>query len=72
MILIYIPAPDLISSFVSFYTQTKRTEQFNRTLYVIPSFEIHIDTVKHSVPLPQNKRELTLLWNDKQIQPLSN
>lgn len=67
------PAPDLFHHLVSFYTQTitsASTEQFNRTLYVIPSFEIHSDTVKRAAPLPQNKRELTLLWNDAQLQPL--
>ncbi|CAF0795016.1 unnamed protein product [Rotaria sordida] len=64
------PASDLFHHLVSFYTQTTTTEQFNRTLYVIPAFEIHIDTVKHSAPLPQNKRELILLWNDNQLQPL--
>ena len=63
------PAADLFHHLVSFYTQTK-TEQFNRTLYVIPAFEIHINTVKRSSPLPQNKRELLLLWNDNQLQPL--
>ncbi|CAF1361040.1 unnamed protein product [Adineta steineri] len=62
-------APDLFHHLVSFYTQSKSTEEFNRTLYVIPSFEIHTDTVKRSAPLPQNKRELTLLWNDNQLQP---
>jgi len=62
-------APDLFHHLVSFYTQTNPTEQFNRTLYVIPAFEIHTDTVKRSAPLPQNKRELILLWNDNQLQP---
>ncbi len=63
------PAPDLFHHLVSFYTQITTTEDFNRTLYVIPAFEIHLDTVKRSVPLPQNKRELILLWNDNQLQP---
>ena len=65
-----IPAPDLFHHLVSFYTQTTNTdEDFNRTLYVIPSFEIHSNTIERSVPLPQNKRELILLWNDHQLQP---
>lgn len=62
------PAPDLFHHFVSFYTQTSTKEDFNHTLYVIPAFEIHLDTIKRSVPLPQNKRELLLLWNDNQLQ----
>jgi hypothetical protein len=28
-----------------------------------------MNTIEHSVPLPQNKRELILLWNDNQLQP---
>ncbi|UJR31121.1 hypothetical protein I4U23_018629 [Adineta vaga] len=63
------PAPDLFHHLVAFYTQTKTTEQFNRTLYVLPAFEIHLDAVKNSAPLPQNKNELILLWNDHQLQP---
>ncbi|CAF1535640.1 unnamed protein product [Adineta ricciae] len=63
------PAPDLFHHLVSFYTQIKTTEEFNRTLYVIPSFEIHLDAVKNSAPLPQNKNELILLWNDQHLQP---
>ncbi len=67
------PSPDLFHHLVSFYTKTSPTnELFNRTLYVIPAFEIHIDTIKHSIPLPQNKRELILLWDEKQIQPFQN
>lgn len=65
------PAPDLFHHLVSFYTKSSaNVESFNRTLFVIPSFEIHLDTIRRSIPLPQNKRELILLWNDKQIQPL--
>jgi hypothetical protein len=65
-------APDLFHHLVSFYTKSKTSEIFNRTLYVIPVFEIHQDTIKRSIPLPQNKRELILLWNDKQIQPFQS
>ncbi|CAF1583402.1 unnamed protein product [Rotaria magnacalcarata] len=64
------PVSDLFHHLVSFYTQIKLIEEFNRTLYVIPAFEIHIDTVKRGTLLPQNKRELILLWNDNQLQPL--
>ena len=64
------PAPDLFHHLVSFYTQKSNTEEkFDRTLYVIPAFEIHSDAVQRAAPLPQNKRELTLLWNDAQLQP---
>lgn len=63
------PGPDLFHHLVSFYTKPSADEQFNKTLYVIPAFEIHSDTVKRSAPLPQNKRELTLLWTDSQLQP---
>jgi hypothetical protein len=63
------PAPDLFHHLVSFYSQTKSNDEFLRTLYVIPVFEIHSDTIKRAVPLPQNKRELVLLWNDAQLQP---
>jgi hypothetical protein len=64
------PAPDLFHHLVSFYIQTSSTtEDFNRTLYVIPSFEIHINNIERSIPLPQNKRELLLLWNENQVQP---
>jgi N-acetyllactosaminide beta-1,3-N-acetylglucosaminyltransferase len=65
------PSPDLFHHLVSFYTKkSNKNELFNRTLYVIPAFEIHFNTIKYSIPLPQNKRELILLWNDKQIQPI--
>ncbi|CAF0799266.1 unnamed protein product [Rotaria sp. Silwood1] len=64
------PSADLFHHLVSFYTKkTNTNEIFNRTLYVIPAFEIHINTIKRSIALPQNKRELILLWNDEQIQP---
>ncbi len=64
------PSPDLFHHLVAFYTKkSPKTELFNRTLYVIPAFEIHINTIKNSILLPQNKRELILLWNDQQIQP---
>jgi hypothetical protein len=64
------PSSDLFHHLISFYTETSTTnELFSRTLYVIPAFEIHDDTIKRSIPFPQNKRELILLWNDKQIQP---
>ncbi|CAF2912774.1 unnamed protein product [Rotaria sp. Silwood2] len=64
------PSADLFHHLVSFYTKkTNINEILNRTLYVIPAFEIHTDTIKRSIALPQNKRELILLWNDEQIQP---
>jgi hypothetical protein len=67
------PSPDLFHHLVSFYTKKGKTNEiFNRTLYVIPAFEIHTDTIKRSIPLPQNKRELILLWNDNLIQPFQN
>ncbi|CAF3530591.1 unnamed protein product [Rotaria socialis] len=67
------PAPDLFHHLVSFYTKKSMpNEMFNRTLYVIPAFEIHTDTIKRSILLPQNKRELILLWNDEHIQPFQN
>ncbi|CAF3596094.1 unnamed protein product [Adineta steineri] len=67
------PSPDLFHHLISFYTKkTSDKENFKRTLYVIPAFEIHTDTIKRSIPLPQNKRELILLWNDNQIQPFQS
>ena len=64
------PSPDLFHHLVSFYVKkTNKNENFSHTLYVIPAFEIHTDTIKRSIPLPQNKRELSLLWDDEQIQP---
>ncbi|CAF1209456.1 unnamed protein product [Rotaria sordida] len=64
------PSPDLFHHLISFYTKKfNKNEIFNRTLYVIPAFEIHSDTLKRSIALPQNKRELILLWNEEQIQP---
>jgi len=66
-------APDLFHHLIQFYTKKDdalANEQFNRTLYVIPAFEIHSETLKRAAPLPQNKRELKLLWDDKQLQPL--
>lgn len=67
-----IPSTDLFHHLITFYSQKKTDEYFNNTLYVIPTFEIDIDTLRHSLPVPQNKRELTILWNDKQIQPYEN
>lgn len=67
-----LPSPDLFHHVVSFYTKGSSKELFNSTLYVIPAFEINIDKRKDSTPLPQNKRELLLLWNDEQIQPYQN
>jgi len=66
------PSADLFHHLVTFYTQADTEELFNQTLYVIPTFEIHGETVKKDVPIPQNKRELLLLWNDKQVQPFEN
>jgi len=65
------PSPDLFHHLLSFYTKSSANTDysFNRTLFVIPAFEIHSDTIKRSIPLPQNKHELVLLWDDKQIQP---
>lgn len=65
------PSPDLFHHLINFYTKSNaNNEIFNRTLYVIPAFEIHTDTIQRGIALPQNKRELILLWNEKQIQPL--
>jgi hypothetical protein len=67
------PAPDLFHHLITFYTKSSPTnEHFNRTLYVIPVFEIHTDIIKRSIPLPQNKHELILLWDEKRIQPFQN
>lgn len=66
------PSADLFHHLVTFYTQSETDELFNRTVYVIPTFEIHRDTVQRAIPIPQNKRELILLWNDNQVQPFEN
>ena len=63
------PSSDLFHHLVTFYMQSPTEEVFNRTLYVIPTFEIHNEAIQRSLPVPQNKRELILLWSDKQVRP---
>ena len=62
------PSSDLFHHMITFYTKSQSDESLNRTLFVIPTFELNNEMVQRSLPVPRNKRELTLLWSDKHIQ----